>query len=326
MRQITFREAIRETLRDALIRDPKVFIIGEDVGIFDGAFGCTTGLFKEFGPDRVVDTPMMELALPGIGVGAAMTGMKPVLEIMLMDWITICFDGIFNHAAKLFYISGGQTSVPMVVRTTMGAGRGAAAHHSQCLHALFMHAPGLHIAIPSTPHDAKGLLNSALEDKNPVLFVEHRELYTVKGDVPEGYYKVPFGQAAIRREGKDITIVATASMVTKALAVAEDLAGSGTSVEVIDPRTLCPLDTKTIVNSVKKTGRLVTVDEGCKTNGFGSEIAAIVAEEAIDYLQGPIIRIAGPMAPVGKSSTLESAFVPDEKKIKEGVTRVLRLG
>jgi pyruvate dehydrogenase E1 component beta subunit len=324
MRQITFRAAINEALREALARDPLVFVIGEDVGIFDGAFGCTAGLFKEFGADRVVDTPMMELALPGFGVGAAITGMRPVIEIMLMDWITISFDGIFNHAAKLFYLSGGQTNVPMVVRTTMGAGRGAGGHHSQCLHALFMHAPGLNIAMPSTPYDAKGLLNTALEDNNPVLYVEHRELYTAKGDVPEEYYRIPFGEAAIRREGQDVTIVATSTMVTKSLAVAEELAGNGISVEVIDPRTLCPLDKKTIVNSVRKTGRLVTADEGCKSNGFGSEIAAIIAEEAIDYLQGPIVRIAGPMAPVGKSSPLERAFVPDEKKIKEGVSKVLR--
>jgi len=324
MRELTFGRAINEALRQAMVRDPSVFLIGEDIGLYEGSFGVTAGLIKEFGEDRVIDTPLMEVALPGVGAGAAITGMRPVIEFMFMDWITLGFDGIFNQVAKLFFMSGGQTNVPMVIRTTIGAGRGAGAHHAQSLHALFMHAPGIKIVVPSTPYDAKGLLNTALEEENPVLYLEHRGLYPTKGDVPEEYYKVPFGQAAVRREGSDVTIVATFTMVHKALAVAEELASEKISIEVIDPRTLCPLDKETIVSSLEKTGRLITVDEGCKTNGVGSEIAAVVAEESIDCLLAPIIRVAAPMTPVPYSAVLEKSYIPDEGNIKDAVSKVLQ--
>ncbi|MBA7676500.1 Acetoin:2,6-dichlorophenolindophenol oxidoreductase subunit beta [subsurface metagenome] len=250
--------------------------------------------------------------------------MRPVVELMHMDFITVGMDQIVNQAAKLFYMSGGKTKVPLVIRMTLGAGRGAAAQHSQSLQALFMHIPGLKVVIPSTPHDAKGLLNTAIEDENPVMFIEDKMMYNTKGEVPEEYYTIPFGEAAIRREGKDITIVATFRMVNKALTVAEELAKEGTDIEVIDPRTLCPLDKGTIIDSVKKTGKLITMDEGCKTNGMGSEIAAIIAEEAIDYVQAPIIRVAAPMVPVPYSPVLEKFYVPDEENLKAAINKVLQ--
>ena len=323
VRELTYAKAVCEALRQAMARDPRVFLMGEDVGVYGGIFHVTDGLLEEFGEERVIDTPISEVALPGIACGAAMNGMRPVLEIMFGDFLTLAMDGIVNQAAKTFYMSGGKTPVPLVVRTTGGAGGGAGAQHSQSLHGLFMHFPGLKIAIPSTPYDAKGLLLSAIEDNNPVLFVEDRMLYGAKGEVPEEYYTIPFGQAAVRRQGEDVTVVATFGMVAKALAVAGELAREGISIEVIDPRTLFPLDKDTIIGSVKKTGRLVTVDEGYKTSGVGSEIAAIVAEEAVEYLQAPIMRVAAPMVPVPGSPVLEKAFIPDEGNIKEAIDRVL---
>jgi pyruvate/2-oxoglutarate/acetoin dehydrogenase E1 component len=323
VRQLTYREAINEALRQALERDPRVFVMGEDVGVFGGIYGFTAGLMEAFGEDRVFDTPISEVVMPGIGVGAAMTGTRPVVEIENIDWITLASDGIINSAAKFHYMSGGNFSVPLVIMTPEGAGRGGAAHHSQSFHALFMHIPGIKIAIPSTPYDAKGLLTTAIEDDNAVIYIVNRMLIADKGDVPEEYYKIPFGEAAVRHEGEDVTIIATHRMVIKALAVAEELADKGTSVEVIDPRTLYPLDKETIINSVKKTGRLITVDEGCKTNGVGSEIAAIVAEEAIDYLQAPVVRVAAPMVVIPYSRLLEDLYVPSEDNIKEAIRKVL---
>jgi pyruvate dehydrogenase E1 component beta subunit len=324
MRELTYREAINETLRQALARDSRVFLMGEDISVFGGIYAVTTGLMAEFGEERVIDTPIAEVVMAGIGAGAAMTGMRPIVEIENIDWITLAMDGIINAAAKLRYMSGGSVRVPLVIRTPEGAGRGGAAQHSQSFHPLFMNIPGLKIAVPSTPYDAKGLLNTAIEDENTVLFIEHRMLYAVKGDVPEEYYKVPFGEAAVRKEGKDVTIVATQRMAFKALAVAEELASEGIDVEVIDPRTLCPLDKATILDSVSKTGRLITVDEGCKTSGVGSEIAAIIAEEAIDYLEAPIIRLAPPMVVIPYSRLLENLYLPDENKIKEAINQVLK--
>ncbi|MDB4444508.1 alpha-ketoacid dehydrogenase subunit beta [bacterium] len=326
MKEITFGQAINEALREALVRDPSVFLMGEDIGPYGGSFGVTTGLFAEFGADSIIDTPISETVFVGIACGAAITGMRPIVEIMFIDWITLAWDGLFNHASKVFYMSGGQAKCPVVIRTTSGAGGGAGAHHSQSLHAWAMHAPGLKVAIPSTPYDAKGLLSTAIEDNNAVLFIEDRELYGTKGEIPEGYYTIPFGEATVRKEGTDITVVATARMVAKALSVAEELEGEGTSIEVIDPRTLYPLDKETIIDSVKKTGRLITFDEGCKNNGMGSEIAAIIAEEAIDYLQAPIIRVAAPMVPVPSSKALESFYIPDEGNLKEAITRILHHG
>jgi len=324
MRELTFKEALNLAVDEEMARDPAVFLMGEDIGYYGGIFQCTAGLLAEFGESRVIDTPISESGFIGAGVGAALNGMRPIVELMHMDFITVGMDQIVNQAAKLFYMSGGKTKVPLVIRMTLGAGRGAAAQHSQSLQALFMHIPGLKVVIPSTPHDAKGLLNTAIEDENPVMFIEDKMMYNTKGEVPEEYYTIPFGEAAIRREGKDITIVATFRMVNKALTVAEELANEGTDIEVIDPRTLCPLDKGTIIDSVKKTGKLITMDEGCKTNGMGSEIAAIIAEEAIDYVQAPIMRVAAPMVPVPYSPVLEKFYVPDEENLKAAINKVLQ--
>lgn len=323
MREILFREAIDEALKQNLQMDDRVFLMGEDIGYYGGVFQATAGLLKEFGEDRIMDTPISESAIVGGGIGAAINGLKPVVEVMNIDFTLVCMDQIANQAAKMRYMFGGQIKIPLVIRTTSGAGRGAAAHHSQSLHALFMHIPGLKIAIPSTPYDAKGLLNTAIQDDNPVVFIEDKMLYNTKGHVPEEYYTVPFGQASMRREGRDASVVATFRMVQKALNVAEELSQNGVDLEVIDPRTISPLDKETIIESVKKTGRLITVDEGNKTNGFGSEIAAIVAEEAIEYLDAPIIRVAAPMVTVPYGPTLEKFYIPDENNIKEAVEQVM---
>ncbi len=323
MREITFREALTEALRQNLERDESVFLMGEDIGYYGGIFQVTPGLMEEFGEDRVMDTPISESAIVGGGIGAAINGMRPIVEIMNIDFAPVCMDQIVNQAAKMHYMFGGQVKIPLVIRMSSGAGRGAAAHHSQSLHALFMHIPGLKIAIPSDPYDAKGLLNSAIQDDNPVVFIEDKMLYNTKGDVPEEYYTVPFGQAALKREGGDATIIATFRMVRKALNVAEELSQNGVDLEVIDPRTLYPLDKETVIHSVKKTGKLITVDEGNKTNGFGSEIAAIVAEEAVEYLEAPVIRVAAPMVPVPYGPTLEKFYIPDENRIKTAVDRVM---
>ncbi|MFH1122110.1 MAG: alpha-ketoacid dehydrogenase subunit beta [Pseudomonadota bacterium] len=323
MRELTYREALNEALRENLEMDERVFTMGEDVGCFGGMFQVSAGLMKDFGEERVMDTPISESAIVGGGIGAAINGMRPVVEIMNMDFLFVCMDQVANQAAKMRYMFGGQVTIPLVIRCPGGGGRGAAAHHSQMLHALFMHIPGLKIAVPSTPYDAKGLLNTAIKDDNPVLFFEDKMLYNMKGPVPEEYYTVPFGEAEIKREGRDLTIVATFRMVHKALQVAGELAKEGVEIEVIDPRTLCPLDKRTIIESVKKTGKLITVDEGNKTNGFGSEISAIVSEEAIEYLQAPILRVAAPMTPVPYGPTLEKFYIPDEQRIKEAVGRVM---
>jgi len=323
MREILYREALNEALRQNLERDERVFIMGEDVGMFGGIFQITAGLYKDFGEDRVMDTPISESAIIGSGIGAAINGMRPVVEIMNVDFLPACMDQVANQAAKMRYMYGGQVTIPLVIRSSCGAGRGAAAQHSQVLHGLFMHIPGLKIAVPSTPYDAKGLLNTAIQDNNPVMFFEDKMLYNIKGPVPEEYYTIPFGQADVKREGADVTIVATFRMVHKALTVAEELEKEGIDIEVIDPRTLCPLDKETVIASVKKTGKLITVDEGNKSNGFGSEIAAIISEEAVEYLQAPIVRVAAPMTPVPYGPTLEKFYIPDEGNIKEAVQRVM---
>jgi pyruvate/2-oxoglutarate/acetoin dehydrogenase E1 component len=323
MREITFRESLNEALRQSMQKDDRIIIMGEDVGTFGGIFQVTAGLLTEFGENRVIDTPISESAIVGSGIGAALNGLRPVVEIMNIDFVFVAMDQIANQSAKMRYMFGGQKNIPLVIRTPSGAGRGAAAQHSQSLHALFMHIPGLKIAIPSNPHDAKGLLTAAILDENPLLFIEDKMLYNMKGEVPEEYYTVPFGQAAIKREGKDVTIIATFRMVQKVLNVAQELSGEGIEIEVIDPRTLCPLDKDTILRSVKKTGKLITVDEGNRTNGFGSEVAAIVAEEALAFLEAPILRITAPMVPVPYGPTLERFYIPDENRIKEAVNKVM---
>ena len=324
MREITYRDALREALREEMLRDETVFLLGEDIGRYwKGAFKVTKGLAEEFGDERVRDTPISESAIIGVAAGAAITGMRPVAEIMFGDLSALAMDQIANQAAKLTYMFGGQTKVPLVIRMPFGAGVNIAAHHSQSLEAWFMHVPGLKIAMPSTPYDAKGLLKTAIQDDNPVMFFEHKLLYNIKGPVPEEEYTVPLGVADVKREGEDVTIVATLYMVHKSLAAAEELSNEGISVEVVDPRTLVPLDKQAIINSVKKTGRIVIVTEDCKTGGVSAEIAAVVAEEAIDYLDAPVKRVAEPDTPIPFSPPLERFVIPDEKRIIGAVKEVV---
>jgi pyruvate dehydrogenase E1 component beta subunit len=324
MREVTVRDALREALHEEMQRDKTVFLLGEDIGRYwGGAFGVTKSLAEVFGDDRVRDTPISENAIIGVGIGAAITRMRPVAEIMFGDLSALAMDQICNQAAKIRYMFGGQTSVPLVVRTPFGAGVNIASHHSQSLEAWFMHTPGLYVAVPSTPYDAKGLLKTAIRGSDPVLFVEHKLLYPVKGMIPEEDYVVPFGVADVKREGSDVTIVATLFMVHKSLVAAEQVSKEGISVEVVDPRTLTPLDKQTIVKSVKKTGRLVVVSEDCRTAGVSAEIAAVVAEEALDYLDAPIKRVAEPDTPIPFSPALEKSVIPDEKSIVKVVEEIV---
>jgi len=316
MREITYAEAIREALRQEMVRDESVFLVGEDVGRYGGAFGVSYGLVDEFGEERVRDTPISEAGIAGAATGAALTGMRPVAEIMFMDLTTIAMDQLVNQAAKLRFMFGGKAKVPMVLRTPGGSGTGASAHHSQSLEAWFVHVPGLKVVMPSTPYDAKGLLLSSIRDDNPVVFVEHKLLYKTKGPVPEDDYTIPLGVADVKRPGRDLTIVATSIMVPRALEAAETLAQEGIEAEVVDPRTLKPLDDGIIVESVIKTGRVLVAHEACKTGGVGAEIAARIAEsEAFDYLDAPIKRLAGLDIPVPYNRNLERHMVPQVDNI-----------
>jgi pyruvate dehydrogenase E1 component beta subunit len=324
MRKITYREALREALREEMRRDSSVFLLGEDIGRYwGGAFKVTDGLAEEFGDERVRDTPISESTIVGTGVGAAITGMRPIAEIMFGDLTALAMDQIANQAAKIRYMFGGQASCPLVIRTPFGAGVNIASHHSQSLEAWFMHVPGLQVVVPSTPYDAKGLLKTAIRGSNPVFFCEHKLLYPVEGEVPEEEYTIPFGVAEVKTKGSDVTVVATMYMVHKALNAASKLGEEGVSVEVIDPRTLTPMDKNTIVESVKKTGRLVIVSEDCKTGGVSAEIASVVAEEAIDYLDAPVKRVAGADTPIPFSPPLEQYVVPNEKAIIKAVREVV---
>ena len=325
MREVTIREALREALREEMQREKSVFLLGEDIGRYwGGAFGVTKGLAEEFGDDRVRDTPISENAIIGVAVGAAITGMRPVAEIMFGDLTALAVDQICNQAAKIRYMFGGQVDAPLVIRTPFGAGVNIASHHSQSLEAWFMHTPGLYVAAPSTPYDAKGLLKTAIRGNNPVFFVEHKLLYPIKGSIPEEEYTLPFGIADVKREGSDVTIVATLYMVHKALAAAGQLSKGGISAEVVDPRTLTPLDKQTIIKSVKKTGRLVVVSEDSRTAGVSAEISAIVAEEALDYLDAPIKRVAEPDTPIPFSPPMEQFVIPNEKSIVQVVADLVR--
>lgn len=324
MRKITYREALREALREEMQRDSTVFLLGEDIGRYwGGAFKVTEGLAEEFGDERVRDTPISESAIIGTAVGAAITGMRPVAEIMFGDLTALAMDQIANQAAKIRYMFGGQAKCPLVIRTPFGAGVNIASHHSQSLEAWFMHVPGLYVAVPSTPYDAKGLLKTAIRGNNPVFFCEHKLLYPVEDEVPEEEYTIPFGAADVKREGADVTILATLYMVHKALNAAKQLEKEGVDAEVVDPRTLTPLDKQAIIRSVKKTGRLVIVSEDCKTAGVSAEIAAMVAEEAVDYLDAPIKRVAEPDTPIPFSPPLEQYVIPDEKAIMKAVKKVV---
>lgn len=322
MPTMNFGQAINDALRIEMERDPNVYIVGEDVGAFGGCFGVTAGLLAKFGDKRVRDTPITESAIVGSAVGAAVGGLRPVAELMFVDFIGVALDQLYNQAAKMKYMFGGKAKIPMVLRTSCGAGIGAAAQHSQCLEAWFMHVPGLKVVMPSTPADAKGLLISAIRDDNPVVFLEHKILYGAEGEVPEGEYVIPLGQADVKREGSDATVVATAAMVHKALEAAGKLAAEGINVEVVDPRSLSPLDEETILGSIRKTHRLVIVHEEVKFAGSGAEIAAMAAEKAFDYLDAPIIRVAAPLTPVPFSGVLEQEFIPSVDKIMAAVKTV----
>ncbi len=323
MPNMTFAQALNDAHKVEMERDSNIYVAGEDVGIYGGIFGVTAGLLDQFGEKRVKDTPITESAIIGTAVGAATVGLRPVIELMFVDFIGVALDQLYNQAGKMKYMFGGKAKIPMVMRTTCGAGIGAAAQHSQCLEALFMHLPGLKVVMPSTPYDAKGLLIEAIRDDNPVVFLEHKMLYAMEGEVPEGDYTISFGQADIKREGKHVTVVATANMVHTALSAAEKLAADGISLEVVDPRTLYPLDMETIIASVKKTHRLVILHEEVKFAGSGAEIAAQVAEDAFDYLDAPILRVAAPFCPVPFSPPLEQAFIPSEQQLIDAVKKVM---
>ncbi len=324
-RTLSYAEAIREALGQAMAADPRVFLFGEDVGVYGGAFGVSGDLFHRFGASRVIDTPISELGLAGAAVGAALTGMRPVLEIQFSDFATLAMEQLVNQAAKIRFMFGGKASVPMVVRLPGGSGTGAAAQHSQSLEAWFAHVPGLKVVQPSTPHDAKGLLLAAIDDPNPVLMFEHKLLYKTKGPVPEDAYRVPIGRAIVRREGRDVTIVAASVMALRAAAAAERLAQDGIDAEVVDLRSLRPIDTDTIVTSVAKTRRLVVVYEGVKTMGIGAEIAARVAEhDVVRRLLAPIVRLGGAESPIPYNPVLEKASVPQEDTIVAAVTTLMR--
>jgi len=322
MAQIRYMQAINEALMLEMERDSSVFVVGEDVET-GGSFAVTRGILERFGKKRILNTPISEAAIVGLGVGAALTGLRPVVEIMFMDFIGCCMDQIINQAAKMKYMFGGQMNVPMVIRTPEGAGLGAGPQHSQCLEMLVAHIPGLKVVMPSTPHDAKGLMVSAIRDDNPVIFIEHKKLYAIKGEVPEESYSIPIGKAEVKKSGQDVTIVAISYMVNRALEVADELGKEGVSVEVIDPRTISPLDKETILESVRKTGKLLTVHEAVRNYGFGAEVAATVAEEGFDFLDAPIARIGAPFMPVPFSKKLEEAFVPSKDKIISEVRRLL---
>lgn len=310
MREITFGQAINEALAEEMRRDPRVFVIGEDVGEAGTPFRVLSGLIREFGPQRVIDSPISEAGITGLGIGAAMTGMRPVVDIMFGDFLTLTMDQMVNQAAKIRYMSGGKLKVPMVVRTTLGATRRSAAQHSQSLHGLFSHIPGLKVVLPSTPYDAKGLLKTAIRDDNPVIFFEDKMMYQLKGPVPEGEYTIPFGLADIKRPGTQVTIVATSSMVHVALAAAEKIAEEGISAEIIDVRTTVPLDNETLIESAKKTGRAIVVDEGYQRYGVTAEIASVIADGAFYYLDAPVKRIGAMDVPVPFSPVLEDQTVP----------------
>ncbi|WP_375452184.1 alpha-ketoacid dehydrogenase subunit beta [uncultured Devosia sp.] len=324
-RVLSYAEAIREAMAIALERDPTVVLMGEDIGVYGGAFQVTLDLVDRFGTDRVIDTPISELGGAGVAVGAALTGLKPIFEFQFSDFAALAMEQIVNQAAKLRYMLGGEAAVPVVFRMPAGSGTGAAAQHSQSLEAWFGHVPGLKVIQPSTPEDAKGMLLAALDDPDPVLIFEHKLLYKMKGDVPEGHYITPIGKAAIRRPGSQLTIVASSIMVHRALEAAETLAAEGAEIEVIDLRSIRPVDHETIIASVRKTGRLLVVYEGVKSYGVGAEISAMIAEsDAFDFLDAPILRLGGAESPIPYNPELEKAAVPQVDTIIAAARRLVR--
>src|SRR5690625_3548906 len=324
MRKITYLEAVREAIRQEMNRNDKVFLLGEDIGVYGGAFGVTAGLLEEFGDKRVRDTPISELGITGVAVGAALTGMRPIVDIQFSDFLTLALDQVVNQAAKIRYMYGGKGSVPLVIRTPSGSGTGAAAQHSQRLEAWMTHIPGLKVVQPATAYDAKGLMKSAIKDDNPVLFYEHKLLYKSIDDVPVESYDIPLGKADIKRAGQDATVVATGSMVHVALQAAKQLEKAEINVEVIDPRTLVPLDEQTIIHSVQKTNRLIVVHEAVKRGGYGAEIASMIAEKAFHHLHAPIKRLGGQPIPIPNNKKLEAAAVPQVDDIVLAVKEICR--
>jgi pyruvate dehydrogenase E1 component beta subunit len=324
VRRISFAKAIAEALDYEMAKDKRVVVMGEDVGKYGGIYGATAGLYEKYGEDRVRDTPIAESGFIGTTVGAAATGLlRPVVELMFIDFFGVAMDQIYNQAAKMRYMFGGKAKVSMVIRTPCGAGFSAAAQHSQSLHAIFTHVPGLKVVMPSTPYDVKGLLISSIEDDDPVIFIEHKGLYALEGEVPEGPYSIPLGEAEVKRGGKDVTIVATAAMVHKSLDVANKLEKDGIGVEVVDPRSLVPLDEDLIVKSIKKTGRLVVVDEGYPRASFATDIAAIAASKCFKDLKAPVKLVTPPATPIPFSPVLENEWIPSAEKIEKAVREIL---
>ncbi len=323
MKETTVLEAIREAIAEEMERDRNVFMIGEDIGQFGGALGQTKGLFDRFGDERILDTPISEAAIVGAAVGASMLGMRPIADIMFTDFSTLAMDQIINQAAKARYMSGGKVSVPVVIKMQSGAGRGKAAQHSQSFEAIYSHIPGLKVVMPSTPYDAKGLFKTAIRDNDPVVYMEHGSLYGIKGQIPEEDYTIPMGVGDIKREGKDISIITYSYMVHKALAAAEILEADGIDAEVVDLRTLRPMDTEIITASVKKTHRVVVLHEACVTGGIGGEIVAKIAENVFDYIDAPIKRVGIPDVPVPYAKSLEDAIVPNEEMLITCVKEVM---
>jgi len=321
MKDIRYIWAINEAIREEMQRDEKVFLIGEDVGNSGGAFGASRGLYEEFGAERVVETPISEAAIVGLAGGAAACGLRPIVEIMFMDFMTICMDGIVNQIAKLRYMFGSQYTVPVVIRTPAGGGLNAGPQHSQCLEAWFAHIPGLKVVMPATPYDAKGLLKSAVRDDNPVIVIENKTLHALKGQIPEEEYLVPIGKADVKRQGTDATVVATSRMVHESLKAADRLAGEGIDVEVIDLLTISPWDKETVFNSISKTHRLVVTHEAVKSFGVGAEISATVAEEILDELDAPVMRVAAPFVPVPFS--LEKTYLPNADDVFSAVKKTI---
>jgi len=323
MREITYRDAVIEALDIELGRDPKVFLAGEDIGCFGGAFGASAGLLEKYGKDKVIDTPISETAISGMGVGSAVMGYRPIIEIMYMDFIGVCMDELMNQAAKFRYMFGGQFKVPATYRMVGGSTVYGAAHHSQCLESLLCHIPGLKVVMPGTPADVKGLIAAAVRDDNPVIVVEHKGLYNMKGPCPEGEYIVPIGKAELVREGSDVSIVTWSLMRHKCIEAAEKLAAEGVDCEIIDLRSLKPYDKEAVYESVKKTNKLMIVHEANKTGGWGAEIAADVADECIDYLDAPVLRVAGPDTTIPFSPPLEEEFRVNADNVIDGVKKIL---
>ncbi len=323
MREITYAEALRECIKQEIKENEKVFMLGEDIGIYGGAFGVSDGLFEELGGDKIMDTPISEQGIVGVAIGASVLGMRPIVEIMFSDFLMLSLDQIVNQAGKLRYMLGGKVKVPIVIRTPGGGGMGMAAQHSQSIEALFLHFPGIKVVMPSTPYDVKGLFSSSIKDDNPVVVFEHKLLYRTKGDVPEYKYQIPLGVGEIKKKGEDITVVATSYMVQKSLKVTEKLQKDGISVEVIDPRTIKPLDLDIIIKSIKKTNRVVLVEEAYYTGGFTCFLAAQIAESCFDWLDAPITRVTSLDCPIPYEHNLENAVIPDEDRIEKMIRKTL---